>query len=230
MPSWLSGIVEHAIHRRLTAYSELAGRVLAEWDNLEVRAERIADGEWTRLMSEPGDAATDAGAIAERATEAGQEFYDTMFPMGQTMINLFTVGLFHLFEQQLVVLARAMTQTTSVPYSMPGVFSILNEQLSIDIASSYSMASRLNQLRLIANVVKHAEGSSAITLRSIRPELFDHPAVRGLARPGSIGSALIREPLAGEGIYVTRADYDAYAADVAAFWSALMSDLDRTFA
>jgi hypothetical protein len=228
--SWLSGIVEQSIRVRLRGYHDLGVRVLAEWDDLQVRAERVADEEWTRLMSEPGQDAADQTAIAARAAIAGQDFYDIMFPMGQTMVNLFTAGLYHLFEQQLVVFTRTMMQSVAVPGSMPGVFSLLNEQLGIDIGSLYPMASRLDQLRLIANVVKHAEGRSAETLRGIRPEIFEHPAVRTAWLAGGVKSRLVSEPLAGEGVYVTRADYEAYTADVDGFWLALKVDLDRVFA
>ena len=230
MPSWLSGIVEHSIRLRLTAYHDLGARVLAEWDDLEARAEQVAEEEWTRLVSETGDDAADVGAHAARAAGAGQDFYDMMFPMGQTMVNLFTAGLYHLFEQQLVVFARTMMQSVAVPDSMPGVVSLLNKQLSIDIIAAYPMASRLDQLRLIANVVKHAEGKSAETLRGIRPEIFEHPAMRSLWLAGGTPSRLVSEPLAGEGVYLTRADYEAYTADVDGFWLSLKVDLDRVLA
>jgi hypothetical protein len=230
VPSWLSGIVEHSIRRRLAMYHDLVRRVLVDWDDLQARAERVADEEWTRLMSEPGDTDVDVGALAERANAAGQDFYDTMFPMGQTLMNLFAAGLYHLFEQQLVILARAMMSSVSVPSSMPDVFSLFSVQLGIDIATSYSTASHLDQLRLIANVVKHAEGGAAQTLRRVRPDLFEHPVARGLLPGGGVRSSLIRAPLAGEGIFVTRADYEVYATDIDTFWSELRVDLDRTFA
>ena len=35
----------------------------------------------------------------------------------------------------------------------------------------------MDELRLVANTVKHAEGISAEKLRNIRPQLFQHPTV-----------------------------------------------------
>ena len=44
--------------------------------------------------------------FAEQAEYEAQEFYEMMFPLRQTTINLFTAGLFHLVEQQLAGLCH----------------------------------------------------------------------------------------------------------------------------
>lgn len=86
--------------------------------------------------------------------------------------------------------------TSQIKSSMPGVFRLLNAQLGIDIARSYSTANQSDQLRLIANVVKHARADRQMSLRADRQELFDHPAVRGL-RCESLVSRLTEVRLTG---------------------------------
>jgi hypothetical protein len=230
MASWLSGIVDISIRTRLRTYNKLAERMMSEWANLDGQAEEAAIQEWQRLTNDSVPGGVDEPTMAATAVLAGEEFYQTIFPLGQAMTNLFTAGLFHLFEQQLAVLARAMMSSLDVPSSMAELFTLLNRQLHIDISATYPRAARLNELRLIANVIKHAEGPSADKLRHLRPDLFERCTWSTLSPGTIVRTGLVREPLAGDGIFVSKQDFDDYARDVDAFWVTLMRDLDRTFA
>ncbi len=79
-------------------------------------------------------------------------------------------------------------------------------------------------------MVKHAEGSSAGKLQLLRPDLFAH-AWLGIGRDARSGQfPLVREPLSGQGLYVSLDDYVLFTKAVEDFWVRLKVDLDRTFA
>ena len=61
----------------------------------------------------------------------------------------------------------------------------------------------IDELRLLANTVKHAEGTSAQQLRQRRPELFEHPLTRQVWPGAPPTNMRIRSPLAGDDLYVT---------------------------
>jgi len=66
-------------------------------------------------------------------------------------------------------------------------------------------------MRLVANVVKHAEGRSAEDLRSIRPELLENPLARDLwPNEHTPFVEPVRMPLAGDDLYVTEELFRIY--------------------
>ena len=88
--------------------------------------------------------------------------------------------------------------------------------------TSAPMWAKLDELRLVANVVKHAEGDSANKLRAVNDAHFKLPSVRGTELEKWFGDRMLGEPLTGEGIYVAKGDYDAFVAAVIDFWNWLM--------
>ena len=139
-------------------------------------------------------------------------------------MNLFALGLFHLFEQQLFLVHQLATRGENPPRSMHAVFAWIRVAFGFD-PNTYPMTPRLNENRLVANVVKHAEGESANELRAVKAELFQHPAVRGVVSAAVFTSSTVRQPLTGESIYVSRQDFEDYAAQVDGFWTMLAADL-----
>jgi hypothetical protein len=187
------------------------------------------DEEFDRLLAEAGNEA-DEDLLLNQASYASDEFLESMLPLAQSMLNLFTVGLYHLFEQQLMDFVRTMNTTLEVSSTTPLLIAELSAAVKVDIENAYDMMPRLNELRLIANTAKHADGDSAKKLHVLRPELFDPYEVRQGWEERTPRRRLVRAPLAGQGLYVMREDFDLYAEAVARFWTRLMVDLDRTFA
>ena len=99
-----------------------------------------------------------------------------MVSLRQSMLNLLAAGLFHLTEQQLAVLCRDAGFTTDPPRDtkMDEVkkWYAANLRLYLEALPSWGV---INELRLVANAVKHAEGSATRQLRTLRPELFSNP-------------------------------------------------------
>lgn len=221
--SYLENFIQTVIAPQVPTHLELFNRVMVDFDDLLPRAEAIADEEYTRLMSQPvSEHGEDGDGCAELAQDAGQEFFDRMFPLAQSLQNLLTLGLFHAFEQQLFLLHQFATAQQQ-PRHMHAVFKWISNDLGID-CRAYPCANHLEELRLVANAIKHGEGEASDELREKRLELFQHPAVRGFAPAASFASSRTRQPLAGESIYIQRSDFEHYIEHVTAFWDLLAAD------
>jgi hypothetical protein len=75
----------------------------------EAQANKVAQDYWDKKMSEPvGEFGPDEdpGDIADDAHQKSIDFYETMTAMHHTVVNLFTAGVFHLFEQQVGTLLQ----------------------------------------------------------------------------------------------------------------------------
>jgi len=205
--------------------------VMPAFGNLEKRAEEVANSEYERLGSEPvgeyGD--DDMASAAEAAHEKGLAFYETLVALRQTTLNLFTAGLFHLLEQELADFCYdgAFTVRPPADSNLKVVAEWYRRHFDLDLQSLPSWPS-IDELRLVANTVKHAEGGSARQLRERHPELFEHPLVRHLL-PGESGALRslrpIRLPLGGEDLYVTEDLFQEYSQAA----NQLMADISKHF-
>jgi hypothetical protein len=180
--------------------------VIPTFNDLGARADKKASDEFQRLCSQPAyhDSYVDMDALAEAAQDTGVAFHQRMFALRQTVLNLFSLGLFHLLEQQVAGLCHDGAFIVDPPEGglrseLPDWYS---KQFGLDLRSLSSW-SLINELRVVANVTKHAEGSAARELRALRPALFipscfsePHPELVQFTRPMS-------SPLAGDDLYVT---------------------------
>lgn len=188
----------------------------------ETQANKVAQDYWDQKMSEPcgpDGPDEDPADIADDARQQSIDFYETMFAMHHTVVNLFTAGVFHLFEQQVGTLMEDWTgKRPKFPFDELGKLTIKNRdggEIAIKSAPTWG---RLDELRLVANVVKHAEGDSATRLRAVNGAHFRLPSVRGTELEKWFGERMLGEPLTGEGIYVVKADYDTFVTAVIEFW------------
>lgn len=196
------------------AYGEFVlNEILTPLSNLENRADEIANSEFERLGSQPAyeDCDVDIGALAERAFNKGLAFYETMSPLRQTALNLFAAGLFHLIEQHLANLCRDATFEVAPPRDtkLKIVREWYQSHFQLDL-SSLAPWPKIDELRLVANAIKHGEGDSADELRKVRPELFQPPSLRELPLNISRPHIPIEMPLAGQDLYVTEPLFSEY--------------------
>ncbi len=206
--------------RPLIAFREYVFRdVLRAFDNLSERANQLANDYFQQVNSQPcGEyEEMDLGGVADTANERDVGWYQMMTSIHQSMMNLVAAGLFHLLEQQLGALSRDAS-FSAFPLKETKLDKIVRWYqgvLGLDLASLPSWAT-IDELRLVANAVKHAEGSAARSLRVSRPELFFDPALEvqrleliafGIeSQPGPISA-----PLSGEDFFVTEALLKTYA-------------------
>jgi hypothetical protein len=184
----------------------------------ETQANKIAQDYRDKKMSEPvcefgPDRAP--GDIADDAHQKSIDFYETMTAMHHTVLNLFTAGVFHLFEQQVGTLLENWNgKRPRFPFDELGK-SAFKDQAGNEVASNSAPDwAKMDELRLFANVVKHAEGDSANKLRAVNNAHFKLPWVRDTELEKHFGDRMLGEPLTGEGIYVVKADYDAFVVAV----------------
>jgi uncharacterized protein len=130
--------------------------------------------------------------------------------MRQGIINLMQVYPYHLFQQQLATLVRAESHYSDETLledaeKWQAVFQVFG----VDVRFLQSW-SKIDELRLIANTVKHPEAGDAEKLFKLRPDLFPDPKF-GFQRP--------KLPLAGEGLFLKPSEFRSSIHGVIEFWT-----------
>jgi len=143
-----------------------------------------------------------------------------MAGLRQAMLNLFAVGLFHLVEQELADLCRDASFDVEPPRDakIEVVAEWYRNHFALDLSQLASWPT-IDELRLVANASKHAEGSAARQLRERRPELFHSPVLREIHAEASFPAWPIFRPLAGEDFYVTPETLQQYVDEAVRFMS-----------
>jgi hypothetical protein len=203
-------------------------RVFPQFADPQQQANRVARERWEECMALPANGeSVDPGDFVDEANDAGLAFYETMVTMQRTVLNLFTAGIYHLLEQQAGVLIRDFTISNRTNYHLADLRAWLVQHVSIDPRNA-AIHNDLEQLRHVANVVKHAEGTSAAQLRTLNPDFFREPLLRQLGFADLPGRALpVGAPLAGEDLYVTKEDYDRLRDAAIGYWEWLAAELRR---
>jgi hypothetical protein len=198
-------------------------RLLPTFDAIEREAQEIAEAEYRRIGELPGG--TWSGDMADADEYAHQEalgHYEAMTDVQQSLMNLVAAALFHLVEQQRLLFHRKQVlhprDENDRSKFGEGTMRKLLKEAGVDLADLPSWP-KLQEMRLLANTVKHGEGRSADELRAVRPDLLTHPMFRGSGDRLDIPARSIRTPLGGDGVYVTPADLDAFAEVAVSFWN-----------
>jgi hypothetical protein len=219
--------MENHIARPIIAFREYIFRdVLPAFGNLNARADQIADEYYHRIGSMPAyDDSFDMADAAEAAQDHSLSWYEMMVSLRQTMLNLMAAGLFHLAEQQLSVLCRdagfAGRPLKEVKWGV--ISDWYFEHLGLDLRQLNSWP-QMDELRLVANAVKHAEGAATRQLRTLRPELFANPDYAEIYeeyRQHGIEptASPVFAPLSGEEFFVSTPLLQEYAENTEAFFA-----------
>ena len=200
-------------------------KVLPSFDGLKEEAEKMAEEEFERLSKSPGSSYTDPVDLAEKAYEKSIDYYIVMTNMRYGIIGLFIVGLYHLFEQHLFLFYKKVIlkpHEEDKIKSNPGFPSLKKcfKEKDIDLESLGSYE-QIDTLRLICNVIKHAEGGSVDKLRKRKPEYFNPPEVPKIFE--SLKGIKISPvmPLSGEDLKIPIKDFVEYCDAVVNFWQEL---------
>lgn len=212
----------------------LKNRILKAFDNIEQEAKELKEKEYKRLLQTPVGENGGPGmdVLAERAEEEGINFYITMTNLQQGIVNLFAVALYELFIQHLMILYRKEIleiheENDEKLFKMREVKRRFRE-CGIEIEKLRSWE-KIEELRLVCNTVKHAEGKSADNLRDIRQDLFNPPSSTLFKSPGlSVPpKGALFKPLFGEGFFVRSDDIVSYADALKEFWEELAVALEK---
>ncbi|MFI5339472.1 MAG: hypothetical protein ACHQ7N_06510 [Candidatus Methylomirabilales bacterium] len=213
---------EHALTRVLQAFAD---------ETIDREARAAKEQAWERLCHAAGED-SDPTDLAEQARDAGDDRLLMLRSLRQALLNLFAVALHHLVEQQQLSLLRlAMLpprEANKHDLLKKGTeeFKNRSRNSAVDVTTLSGWAD-LEELRVVANAVKHAEGPAAKRLRSRRPDLFVSPALRRThPEPWPQPSSLYK-PLFGEDLYVLSSDLECYFQAALQFWSSYAESLER---
>jgi hypothetical protein len=143
-------------------------------------------------------------------------------------ISLFAAALYHLTEHHLVDLClKIVGRDDRIEVRKHEVDRWFKDTLGLNLKTLPS-GPLINELRLVANTLKHGEGQNAADgLRKLRPELFVHPSLR--KKEISPGKQQLRMgiPLFGHDLFVTSDDFVRYQKGCVSFWIELGQELPK---
>jgi len=168
---------------------------------------------------------------ADKAMDKTIAFADMLVAMYFTSVGVYSVGLFHLFEQHFADLPlrihREINGYKNEFKREKIVKNWLKSNLSVDV-ETFTAWPVICELKLVANTIKHAEGKSATDLRSRCPDLFIHPAEREREDAHTMPiQSRVRKPLFGEDLYLTTDDFSRYVDGIISFWSELSTEMAK---
>lgn len=172
------------------------------FDNIGTEAEDHGNNFFERIMQNTYHPdAIDPADIAEEAMDRSIEHWDLLNHGKYVLISSWHVALYEAFEQQLrCYLYKELSHEFRL--TINHLFSRFEDQKKILIFygvdfSSLKGLKEIDHLRLVCNVIKHGEGSSAEELRKKRPDIikkYDDTELLEL-----YGSSLLEEVLAISG-------------------------------
>jgi len=230
---YLSMQIRQWIIRPIIAFREyIFSDVLPAFSNLDQRANKIADEYFEGMGAQPADEDFDGdmSGYAEEARDQGQSWYDMMKSLRQTMLNLLAAGLFHLVEQQLGALCRdaGFLNKPLKETKLEVLTKWYKAHTGVEFETMPSWA-LIDELRYVANTVKHGEGPSARTLKSLRPELFRDPTFATIVNELGLSpfeTRRVEAPLAGEDLFVTEELLRKYAEGSESFFREIAAYFD----
>ncbi len=133
-------------------------RIVKAFDTLTEEADKLRDEEFKRLGEMLGPDG-DPSWAAERATNKATEFYISTNNIRLGVMNLMVAGLYHLFEQQAEYIMKELPRPKTVSKNSSAVEKMLHvlQEQGINM-KNLPCWNKLDELRLVANVVKHGAG------------------------------------------------------------------------
>jgi len=197
--------------------SSIFDDILPAFGNPDERAQKMASDYFNEVGSQPAGEYqdTDMPDVADEAHGISLSWYQTMVTVRQTKRNLLATGLFHLTEQQLAESCRDVDSDIKPPSTkLEEIERWYGKNFHLEL-KSLSSWSTVDELRLVANAVKHGEGPATRQLKTLRPELFSNPDYaeiykeyeqEGMSPPMSEALA----PLTGQDLFVSEKSLRTY--------------------
>jgi hypothetical protein len=224
---WQEYIRERVCPRFVQFGDIVVSRVLPAFHGINEEADELRQRRYSELMSGVNVSeadAWDAGeAMAELAFEEAMDHAVLQQSTRFATLNLYAAALYHLTEQHLIDLSlQILHYERRHNLRTDRAISWFRDILGLDV-STLGGWPLIRELRLVANVVKHAEGPSAQALREIRPDLFLYPTLRG--HVPFLTRLRMRASLFGNDFFVTEEDFGRYHKGSIRFWSELADAL-----
>ena len=166
----------------IAAYVEIYfQKLLPVFEDIENEADKKSAEFYNKFMSMPAyDDCIDPASIAEEALEIGIEHYSYLKLGKYHLIATWHTTLYQLWEQQSrLFLFREMSHVFNIDFKTfctNGIDDIKKKFKDHNVnIENLSCWPQVDELRLLCNVIKHGDGSSAKKLRDINPDLFKKP-------------------------------------------------------
>lgn len=196
-----SAYILYVVYPQLDMFaSEGVHRALSGFANIEADSKDYED----KMYQSYEGIGDDPSIFAEHARDQGIAYYTVLSELRQGIVNLLAVSLYHLFEQHRDHVKRLLDhQGGTYPQTI-----------------SQPIADKLDELRLIANTAKHADGSSAKQLRERRPELFVPPVLRGSPLQAHVisNAVSVTNPLGGTDFFLQEEELQSFRDTIRAYW------------
>ncbi len=208
----------------------LESRVLPGFQDIEQGAEQYSDDLWKQAGEMPGTGDEDMSQIAEAVTDAGVQRYMLLEGIRQGIVNLFAASLYHAFEQQVMLFHRKEvlhpTEENDTKLLDMREFRHRLSAYGIEV-DKFRTWPVIQELRLLANTVKHAAGPSAQELHELRPDFFRQAGLPGLGEWVTRWKPRVFQPLVGKDLYIEPKDVKAYLNSLVEFWEELWVALSQ---
>ena len=175
-------------------------RILGAFSSIQVEAEELSRNAFDDYRRIGLD--VDEGGLAEHAQNQGIQYYLTLSELRQSVVNLLAVGLHHQLTGHLDQLKRTLR----------------SRKQTVPNYETFSTWPPLEELRQLANTVKHGDGAELYT---IRPDYFVHPSARD-ATPAS-AALKVQNAMGGTDLFVQDNDIDTYRDAIRAFWEEFLA-------
>jgi hypothetical protein len=204
----------------------LTVRLLPTFDSVHAEVEALQQEAYraSRECANDGNG-LDPQTAHEAAFEASLAHFDIVLDLRQGLQNMFAVSLYHLFEQQVRAFHVRVLNHKPLKFGSD-VLKAWDKTLPDPVLTT-EQRSGLDELRLLANAVKHGDGASAQELYTAAPHLFladyeqdalDDPTV--IVHKPDIGT-----PLFGQDLFVRLDDIHRYRQLLNGVWSAYLEAL-----
>lgn len=218
MPIAWEDVIPRMFLPKIAAFKNaIFDRILPTLDLIDNEAKQVEKDTYERLSLSASEY-TDESDVEEASLNAAISHFEVLTETRQAVINAFVVAIAHLFEQQKHLLA-CNTLLDSEPNSKK------REERYRELLSGYEVnesgffnLKKLEELKIVADAIKHGEGQSAERLRLLRPDLFVHPCVRHFPGPMEDILGPIHRPLMGDDLFVQPEDLSGYLDAVDEYW------------
>lgn len=190
----------------------------------EVEAEAFSEQLWDNAMSAPcygEDCEPDFEGIAEACQEAGVERYEILSLMRYRNLGMWLSCMCQVWEQQIIrFIKREVENDHLIELKKEVDFNEAKECFKLHNFDIEKMKcwNQIKELRLLVNVIKHAEGNSADRLRKIRPDYFEWEERFGF---DDDKLKFHKTTLLEETLNITNKDFDMYYNVLVSFWGEL---------
>lgn len=154
-------------------------RIQPIFANAEAEADAYRDELWDRIMSQPdaGDTCFDPGNYVEDVQEKAFERYEMLQLMHYRNLAAWICNLCQVWEQQLYSFVLQEAEYEGFKYDLSDTkrgFAFSKDVFEWHQQPFERMPvwGKIRELRLLVNVIKHAEGDSEQKLRAVRPDYF----------------------------------------------------------